>query len=121
MDLTIKLIFDKVKQFALLFIMIVLLLKIVFYEESIFSLFKVSASILWLLVIPGYCITSIWKEMALLERIIISVPASIAVIGITSYYLGLFGLNLKIQAFLLPAVILSATLIIHNLFKEQKK
>lgn len=121
MDQTTKLIFDRIKQFALLFVLVVLVLKIVFYEEGIFIILKVSASLLWLLVIPGYCITSIWKDMILLERIIISVPVSIAILGIGGYYFGLFGLNLKILAFLLPAIILFAALIIHNLFKEQKK
>lgn len=99
-----------------------ILLKITFYNESITNILKISAAIFWLFILPGYCITIMWrKENRFLERLAISIPISTALLGITSYYLGLAGLNLKTQAWLLPAVIIAAVIINNMYLNHQNK
>lgn len=100
----------------------VILLTIVFYTESLNNILKISTAIFWLFILPGYCITIMWrKENRFLERFTISIPISTAVLGITSYYLGLAGLNLKTQAWLLPAVIIAAVIVNNMYLNHQNK
>ncbi len=102
-----------------LFVVIIIMLSIVFYNEKLTTSIWTVAAIFWIFIIPGYCMTLIWKN-SLLERIIIGIPASAALIGTTSYYLGLIGINLKLQSWLLPATIICATALIYNLRKNKK-
>ena len=97
-----------------LFIITMIILNIVFYNEKLTTSIWTVAAIFWILIIPGYCLTLLWKN-SLLERVIIGIPASAAVIGTTSYYLGLTGINLKLQSWLLPAIIICATVLIYRL------
>lgn len=88
------------------FALVLTLLKIVFYQETIFTILKITTAIFWLFVMPTYFITSIWKEqIRLVERFAIGIPISAAILGILSYYLGLAGLNLEIQTWLLAPII----------------
>ena len=98
--------YNEIFGMVIAFILVLTLLKIVFYQETIFTLLKITASIFWLFVMPAYFIAAIWKEqITLIERLTIGVPISAAILGILSYYLGLAGLNLQIQTWLLAPII----------------
>lgn len=108
-----KEIFELVKKEALymaaLFLAALLIFKIVFYKEVIAVLLRTLASIFWLFALPGYFIMLHWHEkLNFLERFIIGAIAAASAIGIASYYLGIFGLNIKYHAILLPLALLAA-------------
>ena len=106
--------------FAITAILIAMLLKIIFYSESTITILKITAAFFWLFVLPGYFMTLIWRyENNFFERIIISVPMSVAILGITSYYLGKAGVNLGLQSWILPPTIIILTGII-RLLKDKK-
>jgi uncharacterized membrane protein len=49
-----------------------------------------------------------WKKnLEFIERFIIGIGISAAIIGIFSYYIGLIGLNLKYQSILLPLLLIT--------------
>ena len=93
----------ELKMLVTTFTLILILLKIIFYNQDFVILARTTWAIFWLFIMPGYFLISIWaKNTSFLERIIISVPISSCVLGITSYYIGLFGLDLKLQSIILP-------------------
>ena len=106
------------KILTTLFIVITLLTKIVFYEEKISTILMTIAAFFWLLILPGYFLTKIWKEQNTTERFIISIPFSAALLGISSYYLGLSGLGLSTQALILPPAIILFSILVNKIFKD---
>ena len=89
------------------FVVVAAVLKIAYNNEGMADVLRVSASLFWLFIMPGYFLTLYWKEsLGFLERIIMGSIAAIAVVGIISYYLGLVGLKLQNQTILLPLAII---------------
>jgi len=107
---------DELKHMGLLFLTAAAIFKIVFYKEDSFVVIRNIMSIFWLFVLPGYAIMLYWKEkLEFLERIVVGIALSAAIIGILSYYLGLFGLNMKYHAVLLPfAMMLIGIIVLLN-------
>lgn len=102
-----NLIKEESKYIGILFIIGLIILKIVYFKESLFVILKIVASLFWLFVIPGYFAMLYWREkLEFAERFVIGVLASAAIIGIFSYYIGLIGLNIKYHAFILPPLII---------------
>ena len=117
-----KELFDKVKKelqyIGILFLVALVMFKIVFFKENFIVLLRVVFSLFWLFVLPGYFLMLYWKErLEFIERIIIGLIVSAAIIGIFSYYigsvaiigtfsyyLGLLGLHIKFQTIVLPLV-----------------
>lgn len=106
-----KEVFDKLRK-ELLYLLAVFgiavsIFKIVFYKEDLAVLLRNVASIFWLLVLPGHFLMFYWEEkLGFLERIVAGTAFSAALIGITSYYVGLSGINIKYHAILLPSALL---------------
>ena len=92
---------------GLLFIIALVVFKIAFFKEEVTVLLRTVLSLFWLFVLPGYFILLYWKEkLGFMERFIVGIMVSAAIIGIASYYIGLIGLNLKYHAILLPLVLI---------------
>ena len=105
---------------GILFILFILIFKIVFFKENLMVVFRTVLSIFWMLIMPGYFILFYWKEkLNFTERLIIGIAFSAAVIGISSYYLGVAGLNIKYHTVILPLIIILAGILIN--LKEIKK
>ena len=97
----------ELKTIAIFFVAAVIIMKIAYYKEGIVEVIRVSASLFWLFVIPGYAMTLYWKEyLGFIERAIVGTVAAISISSITSYYLGLLGLKLQNQTILLPLAII---------------
>src|SRR3989338_2433872 len=80
-------------------------------KELMYALF-------WLFVIPGYFIMLYWQEkLDFIERFFAGIILSAAVIGISSYYFGLIGLNIKYHAVFMPLLMI-AVVITLNLMKR---
>ena len=80
----------ELKYVGLLFIIVIITFKIAFFKESFIILIRNVLSLFWLFVLPGYFLMLYWKEkLEFIERFIIGIVLSAAIIGIFSYYLGL--------------------------------
>jgi len=92
---------------GLLFIIALVVFKIAFFKEEVTVLLRTVLSLFWLFVLPGYFILLYWKEkLGFMERFIVGIMVSAAIIGIASYYIGLIGLNIKYHIALLPLVLI---------------
>ena len=110
------------KEFAytgILFLLMIGIFKIVFFNENLFIVIKIVASLFWLFVLPGFIAMFYWKEqMDFIERLIIGTVLSAGINGIVSYYLGLIGLHIQYHVFILPPVIMLIGAII--LYRKHK-
>ncbi len=112
-----KLIFSCIITFAVL--------QAVFFAENVFTTLKTVSVLFWLFVLPGIGITYLW-DLDFIERLPLSVAISAAVVGITSYYLGLAGIDVKASSVILPAVCITIGLLVIfrnkiKVFKPSKK
>ena len=90
-----------------LFVMGLIIFKILFYKEAFITILRTVAAFFWIFVLPGFSLMYYWHEkIGFIERFVIGIAVSAAVIGITSYYVGLFGLHIKYHGFLLPFICL---------------
>ena len=108
-----KEIFENAKKelpfLGVIFLLLLLAFKIVFFREGMLLIIRVSLSLFWMLVLPGYFIMLYWADnLDFLERIIVGVAACAAMTGIFSYYLGLIGIGIKYHAVILPLFIVVA-------------
>ena len=95
-------------------ILLIIILKIVFFKESFITILIFSLSLIWLFFIPGYFIIWHFNLQDPLTRTIISSITGIAVIGISSYYLGILHLHMKYHVFL-PIVIIIVSIAIKKI------
>lgn len=101
---------EKIKK-ELLYLLIVfgvfvVIMKIGFYKENLFSVIKSSLGIFWIF-FSGFFVMYNWHDkLEFLERILISVPFSLAVIGISSYYAGIFWIHIKYHNVILPLLLI---------------
>lgn len=103
---TFDLIRREMTYFGLIFLLALIIFKIAFFKSDFVVLLRNVASLFWLFVLPGYFIMLYWKEkLDFMERFIIGIALSAGIIGISSYYLGLIGLNIRYHALLLPLMI----------------
>mgnify|MGYP001572428986 CR=1 FL=1 len=112
---------DDVKILAITVIVIFILLKILFFKESITNIIKMEASFYYLFILPGFSLLYYWKkELSFLERFIIGFAVSLAVTSISSYYIGLLGINLNISSWMIPMLIIIAGLFA-QVYKYEEK
>ena len=110
--------FDSIKKelkyIGLLFLVLLVVFRIVFFKENLIALFRIVLSLFWLFILPGYFIMLYWREkIDFTERFIIGVALAAGIIGISSYYLGLTGLNLRYHAVMLPLGLILAGILIN--------
>lgn len=103
--------FEKVKKelvyLLIAFVIVTIILQIAFYKEDILNLIRMSLSIFWLFVLPGYSIMFYWHDkLEFMERFVAGIFLAAGAIGISSYYIGLIGLDIKYHLILLPSVLI---------------
>ena len=97
----------EMKYTCILFLLSVIIFKIAFYRENLIILLRNVLALFWLFVLPGYFMMLYWNErLEFLERFIVGIALSAAIIGILSYYIGLMGLNIKYHIFVLPLALI---------------
>lgn len=102
-----ELIKKELQYVGILFLLVLIIFKIAFYKENFIVLFRNALSLFWLFVLPGYFIMLYWREnLEFLERFIIGVAMSAAIIGIFSYYIGMIGLDIKYHSVALPLILI---------------
>lgn len=82
----------------LIFILLIILIKIIFFKESLFNILKIIGTIYLILIIPGFLIIYLFKNssFSFFERYILGIALSISSIGLFVYYLNILGINLKV-------------------------
>jgi len=94
----------------MVYLSIVLLLEIVlfksiFNKESFSIIIKLSLSLFWLFIFPGFMIMYLFFEkLDFLSRLIAGVVLGMAFYGAIGYNLGVLGLPIKYQIWLVPAL-----------------
>ena len=84
----------------------IIVFKLIFYKEPVFSVARLVLSLFWLFALPGYSVMLYWHEkLEFKERLVIGTAIAAAITGIGSYYLGLFGVDIRYHAVLLPLTI----------------
>lgn len=106
-----KEIFEIIKKefqyIGLLFLSALVVLKIVFFKEDFIVIARTALSLFWLFVLPGYFVMLYWREkLDFTERLIVGIALSAAIIGISSYYFGLIGANIKYHTIFLPLALI---------------
>ena len=95
------------KYIGIAFLLALAAFKIAFFKENFFTLIRTVASLFWLFVIPGYFIMIYWHDrVGFMERLVIGIFATTGIIGISSYYLGVFGLHIRYHTILLPSILI---------------
>ncbi len=90
-----------------LFLIVLIIFKIIYFKENILIIFRFAFSLFWMLALPGYFLMLYWREkLDFAERFVIGIALSAAIIGISSYYIGLLGLNIKYHGILLPILMI---------------
>lgn len=109
-----KEIFDSFRKelnyLGILLLALLIMFKIIFFNEDLFVAVKTVLSLFWLFVLPGYFVMFYWHEkLDFIERLVIGTALSAAATGAISYYLGLAGLNIKYHGIFLPLIIISVS------------
>lgn len=92
---------------AIVLVMILFIFKIAFYKENLLTVIKTAIGVFWIFVLPAFFVLYYWREkFNFIERLIISFTLNSAVIGISSYYLGLVGVHIKYHHVILPPIFL---------------
>ena len=116
-----RILIEDFKKIGILFLIAFIILKIVFYKESLFVLFKLTFSLFYLYFIPLYLISYLFfKRESFIERIIITVPFNIAILNIFSYYLAIIGLNFNYHHLIIPPFLLLISFILFYKFNDFK-
>jgi len=98
---------QEIKYLVCLFILALALFKLLFHQETFTNLLKITLSLFWLFILPGFSLMYYWHpKFNFLERFFIGTALGTGLIGISSYYLALAGLNFKYQIFILPLIVL---------------
>jgi hypothetical protein len=114
-----KEIFNSYKKESI-YILIILIISIVvfklsFFKESFLTVIRTVFSFFWLFVLPGHIIMLRWKQsLGFLERIIVGIIISLALMGTISYYFGLMGLHTKFHQVIIPVVLILLGLVLNS-------
>ena len=99
---------------GLIFVATLVIFKIAFYKENFIVSLRIILSIFWLFVLPGYFIMFFWHgKLEFVERLLIGIAVAAGIVGIASYYFGLFGLNIKYHTLLLPILLILSGVMIN--------
>ena len=99
---------------GLFLLSIIVIFKIVFFNELFSKIISMSLSLFWLFILPGFSIMYYWKdELDFLERLVIGTAIGLGIVGSASYYLGLIGWNIEYQTILLPPIILIISMLVN--------
>ena len=112
-----KKLIEKIKGEAiyllLLLIISVIIFKIVFYKEEVVTILLLSVSLFWLFVLPGFLLLYYYYDkFGFFERFVIGTVLGFAVVSISSYYLGIIGINVNIHQIILPIVFIIIAIIL---------
>lgn len=88
---------------VVLLVLIIVMLKVIFNKESFFIVLKLALSLFWLFILPGFMIMYLFiDKLNFIERIIAGTVLGMAFVGVLGYNLGIIGVSMKYQIWVLP-------------------
>jgi len=109
---TFNLLIKESKFLGVLFLLLLVIFKIAFFNENLNVILRSVVSLFWIFLFPGYLLMLAWSEkLNFAERLIIGFVLSAAIIGLASYYVGLIGINIKYHFVLLPLILIGIGII----------
>jgi hypothetical protein len=94
-------IIKELKWLAIGYIALSILVFIAFQQSSIAEILRITASIYWMFVLPGYAL-ALCSKQGFVERFIIGLTVQTAAFGLASYYAGLLGWHVAMHGLVLP-------------------
>ena len=92
---------------GILFLASLIIFKLIFHQENLLVVIKGVAAIFYLFILPGFAVLLYWKEkISYFERLIMALPLGAAITGSFGFLLGLVGIKMGIQIWLVPIVCL---------------
>ena len=99
------------KTLGIVLASLIVVYQLLYFKENIFTVILNVLVAAWITVIPGYCALWYWRrDIDLLERMIFGAIIGIALIGVLSYFSGLFGLHVKYHGYVFPPLIIAVGL-----------
>ena len=99
---------NELLMLAVIFVLAFISFKIVFWPEEFLVVLRTVFAIFWLLVLPGFAAMLYWKEeLKFYERLIIGIGIGTILLGILSYYSGLWIFPIKYHIYVLPTLIIA--------------
>lgn len=109
----------ELKYLSFVLLVLVILFKIVFYKGDFLVVVRTVLGLFYMFILPGFFIMYYWQDkLDFLERVIMGFPISAAIIGITSYMLGIFGLHIKYH-WILPLIVILLGLVLAIFNKDE--
>jgi|TARA_B100001971_G_C18254668_1_gene581028 hypothetical protein len=92
---------------GILLVVTIIIFKIAFHNDNLMITSRMALAFFWMFVIPGFFMMYHWHEkLKFTERFIIGIVLSAAMIGISSYYLGILGVHIQYHGIILPLLYL---------------
>lgn len=92
---------------------LLVVLFLVFYQESVGQVFRLWVTLLWLFAIPGYALLY-WAPLRFAAKLVFGIGLQLALLVILSYGLSGIGLHLKFHGILLPLLSIGIGLALHR-------
>ncbi len=106
-------IIKEIKKISLFFLVLFIIMEIALFNSTILLVLRITASIFFLFVLPGFCIMFLWyNKFDFLERLIIGIVVSVALEGIISYYLNLLNIHSRFYGIISIIIILTSALVL---------
>ena len=100
---------NELKMLIYLFAGVFIVFQVVFYKTSLIQNFLAVLSLFFIFVLPGLFLTFCMREsFGFAERVVAGSLFAAAILGIATYYLGLWGLHIRISSWILPPVLMAA-------------
>lgn len=94
---------QEARALGIVAVVVFALLLVAFYKSGFLVVLKMTAALLWLFAIPGAVLLLCLREtLERMERMLMGALLSGAILGISSYYVGLAGLHVKYHYIVLP-------------------
>ncbi|MFH1511399.1 MAG: hypothetical protein ABIF10_06930 [Candidatus Woesearchaeota archaeon] len=91
----------------IIFLVLLVSFRIVFYRQDFVTLAKAAVSIVYLFILPGLVVMWNFRHRCdFVERLILGFAVSAGFLGISSYYLGMLGLHSKYHGWFLPLLLI---------------
>ncbi len=99
---------QELTQLGIILVGSIILFKLIFLNEPLGSIIRIILSIFYIFIIPGYLMLYYWNaKIEFIERTVLGIALSGAILGVVSYYIALIGLNVNFH-FILPLLLILA-------------
>ena len=100
---------NELKMTVYLFVGVFIVFQVVFYKTPVIQNFSAVLSLFFIFVLPGLFLTFCMREsFGFVERVVAGSLFAAAILGMATYYLGLWGLHIRISSWILPPALMLA-------------